>query len=614
MPAKINKHVFHGVYSNFGYKPENIIKEDGSIQSKFTNYPIHFFRASFAEKENPESLDAPKEFQTEEEVLKWYKKNKYGESNFNKLEFPKDICKNYFKIPASEFYKYRGLFHRMIKGIKVTSDIEVTSEGTAASAECPECKKDVKIGFGDNAGPIVFNSPDGSPSYFEVSGGADDIGYLNGIQITVGNTAGSFSPELIPKTPLSTLSFTAVDTVGTNVGIEATVTWYKKIEYKQKIKFNINFDSTKIHDIPEVEKRLSAASNLNYQTEINLDKEQNNEKLYVYEQNIFKDEWQFDKDIFKSLFDTYPKKFNHNATFINDPVIVPKYIDYIDILNIRNEHSFFGGKDSLDNQINFTKKFTKFGNVDYTITNNNSIANINQYFDFYISGIFYIKSQKIFLCFIEIESSLQSNGSIVSKRQKCDKETICEESDNDQSSSSASSGVVEAFLNDEVLLDIITSNSRSGILQKYFMIDGPSEIESVDNSLIDLLETEEENVVIGSTNPIGLSYIFSTNDQINENPPKYKTSDCDEEEKELEFIKSKCQLKLGNNSFEIEIFKLKDTTLSFDNTNCKDLDQSYKALIKNTTTITSSKDTVFEILEWKTTDFDENNTFPNKLS
>jgi hypothetical protein len=613
MATKINKHVFHGIYSNFGYRPEF------SIDRRISDVPIHFFRASFAEKDPDSSVEKPKEFETEEEVFKWYKKNKYGSTLFDKLEFPNKFCKNYLIIPETEFYKYKGLFHKMIKGVIINSDIEIESKGNNFSPECPECKRDFKDGgaeAGDTAGPIVFNSPDGSPTYFKAVGVADDIGYLNGTKITDGNAASAFNQNLIPKTPLSTLSFTAVDTLGANVRIEATVVWYKPIEYNQKIKHNINFNSTKIFDFQELQKRLGADS-VNYETIINIKEDKNKEEL-LYNSNtkIFKDEWAFDSNAFKSIFQN-SNKFNFNSTFINDPVIISQnpfsdiFGNIDNVLSVINKHTYdLGGvspltPDIVDKQKNFEKEFTKFGSAKYNINNNNSIVDSTyQYLDFYISDLFYIRSKKIYMCFFELYHEIYLYGSIIDKDKNCE-DTECEDISSSSSSSSSSSAQTSSYTvgqNAELMLNILKLLEEDDIVSM-LNTESPASILATTNDNYDR---------IGSTNPMSINYILTTSDTIQIDPPKYKTSDCAEEEKELEFEKTKCQIKLSNNSFDIEVFRLKEQEFIFDNKDCKEL--SFEKEINNTFKISYLKQPSFELLEWQRDDFDKNNIFPPKIT
>lgn len=598
MSTKINRHVFHGVYSNFGYRPEF------SHRKKLANYPIHFFRAISANAE--EGSDFPKEYQTEEEILKAYKKNKYGDTEYNKLKFPDHICKNYFIISETDFYKYRNLFHRMIKGVKINSEIEIKSEGTAFSPQCPECKKDFKLGSeaGDTAGPITFNSPDGRPTYFEVSGGADDIGYLNGVQITNGDTAGPFNPELITSEPQSTLSFTAKDTVGVNVGIEATVTWYKKIEYKQQVNFKINFDSTKIFDFSELQKRLGAHI-VDYSTSIDFKEDKNKEELKSErDKKVFKNEWQFDQSEFKSIFEA--PKFNFNTTFINDPVILPKdtapaYSTGPSInskqISAINKHIFSKGGDTLNSesvnkQKNFEKEFTKFGSVKYKFNNENTIVeNTDQYSNLYISDLFYIKNKKIYLCFVEFHNEIPLTGSVIDKDKECG-DLECEENSSSSSSSAAPSSSNNYLLENKLFISIID------------LLD--------DKDIIKILSTDNYSKV-EKTNPLNIKYVFTTRDTVNIDPPKYKTSECSTEEKKLEFDKTKCKIKIADQQFEIEVFKLKEKEFIYDNSTCTDLKPGYKKLIKNTFSVNLINGPSIELLDWKDSDFDKNNIFPPKI-
>lgn len=587
MTTQINKHVFHGFYSNFGYRP------DFTHNQRLASVPIHFFRASSGELEN----EIVKEFESEEEVLKWYKKNKYGEFTYNELKFPDDFCKNYIIISESELSKYKNLFHGMIKGLKITSDIEIFSEGTAFSDSCPETKEDRKDGIdtGATAGPIVFNSPNGQPTYFTATGGADDDGFLNGKKIT-SVTAGPFDQSLIPKTKETTLSFTAVDTEGANVAITATVTWHTEIKYKQKINFSINFDSTKIFDFPEVQKRLSA-TDLTYITDIDLDENKNKEEL-EYNKKIFKDEWQFDQKEFKSIFENNKEKFNYNATLINDPVLLEQETSFNILnskeLNIILSHIFNGNSlssESVDKQKNFEKKFDKFGSINYKIENENSIiSSSNNYLNFNISNLFYIKNQKKYLLFIEIDHTVSLNGDSIDKEKDCD-------NDSNNSSSSSRNDQSPGSLNVENL-NLVLSKIFDKSLSKTSLI----------------LSTKKDYMYLDTTNPFNIPYIFSTRDTLNLSPQTYSTSDCSAEGKELELKKTKCKIKLANNIFEIELFTLKNIEYIFDNSECQNLTPHFRSLIRNKLRFNIKKEPFFEILEWKDSDFNKANVFPPKLA
>ena len=72
-------------------------------------------------------------------------------------------------------------------------------------------------------------------------------------------------------------------------------------------------------------------------------------------------------------------------------------------------------------------------------------------------------------------------------------------------------------------------------------------------------------------------------------------------------------LKINDKTFQIEVFKLKESQFVFDNADCEDLTPAFKRLIKNTLKINTIKLPTFEILEWKSTDIDKNNTFPAKI-
>jgi hypothetical protein len=581
---RINEHVFHGFYSNFGYKP------DLTRDKLWADYPIHFKRAFVGATDPYKSNDfIPKEFETEEEAFKWYKKNKYSQSDFDSLKFPNDFCKNYFTFPESDFFKYRNLFHGMIKGIKVNSDIEISTEGTVFSPECPQCKKDIRENaeVGNTAGPITFNSPDGQPSYFVVDGFADDIGYLNGVKITDGDIAGFFNQNLIPKTPQSTLSFTAVDTQEINVGIQATVTWYKKIEYTQKFKININFDSTKIFEISEIQKRLSP-NDMEYKTSIGIENTtEYHENLSIINRKIFEKNWEFNENEFKSIFEN--KEFNANATYLNDPVLIenPLSLNNFRKLGLSILNSFSSSNinnQTISEQKNLNKKFQKFGSIEYQIINNNSIIeSSSNNLNFYIEEVIYIKSKKIYLCFVEVDNTINLRGQILDKEKDCD--TECE----DLSPSPPNS---LSILKSEDLIKILLGQG----FQK--------------------LETSNE-VPIGITNPYYFDYVLTTEDTFKSYgiySTKYQTSDCDQEGKSFEFDKTTCDFKIGGNIFQFEINKLKNDEFIYDNSNCEDSAPFATPTLKKKISINLIKKPTFEIIEWKKTDFFNKNTYPSKVS
>ena len=497
MSAKINKHVFHGIYSN-GYIPYNI------DQKRFANFPIHFFRASSAELQN----DVIKEFETEQDVLEWYKKNEYGESQYNELE---DFCKNYIIFPESEFHKYRSLFHGMIKGLKVTSDIEVQSRGQAAFPECPPCEGDEED---------AANTP--------------------------------------PKTST----------------------------YSQRLKFSINFDSTKIFDFGQLQKRLPA-NNFNYRTEVDLQENKNIEELIsISNSRVFKDEWSFDQESLKSIFQSNNKKFNFNATFINDPVIVQNSDDPLRI-NISN--SFKSSRESteenLNKQRNFSKTFDKFNSINCQLNATNSIVySASHSLDFKINGLFYIKKTKNYICFVEIDNTISFGGDVIDKPEECPE---CSSSSSGSPPDNQSPGGLSVEN-----IDLILSH--------FF--------EKSDSNVPLILSTEANYSYLGPTNRSNIEFALSTNDLLNDGSRTYFTSSCGDNLKKLEFVKTKCLIKILNSSYGIELYKLKDNQFSYDNSDCEDV-----PLAKNTIQINYNKMPSFEILEWKNSDFDKKNIFPPKL-
>lgn len=623
--TKINQHTFHGIYSNYGYAPGDI---NASYQKLWADYPIHCHRAILGAvpiSNVSANGQQPKEFQTEKEAFEWYKKNKYTEYKTADLKFPEDSCKNYFTFPEADFFKYRNLFNGMVKGIKVNSDVDIDIEGTVYALGCPICKKDFRdegAEPGDIAGPIVFQSPNGKPSYFTADVLADDEGYLNGVKITDSNF----------NEPQTTLSFTAVDTVGGNVRIQATVRWYEEVQYKQKIKFTTNLDSTKIFEISELQKRLPATF-VDYRTSIDLNEEKYNEELLYGNEKLFENEWKFNQAVFKSIFQG--NKFNKNATFLNDPVLstcaddgnngggsssgaltslqkISQVFDFefkenLNILNkleapifsslsvplndefiicsLSTSNEFNSAntpinEDTINKQKEIEKKFEKFGSTNYKITNDNSIVTsaINS-LDFSINHVFYIKSQKIYLCFIEMNSAFSVSGSAVKTDEECDNND-CE----DQTPDNPESLGVFSFLD---FKDLISKPSN------FF------------NTL---------NVsVFESTNPVTFDYFLTTSDTIKNNLQIFRTSECDEESKELELEKIKCDLKIADKTFTFEVFKLKESEFVYDNKNCEDLN-SVRKFFRKKVSFNLIKKPTFEVINWKKEDFSKNNIFPPKMS
>jgi len=590
---KINKHFFHGFYSNFGYKPSS---SNFTHQRRFADYPIHVNRAIAGEKESRNS-EAPKEFSSQEEVIKWYKKNKYGDSNFEKLNFPEDFCKNYFIISENDFYKYRQLFHGMIKGVKINSEIDINLEGNDYIAECPICKKDYRDGEaspGDTAGPITFTSPNGAPSYYSVVGEADDIGFLNGSRITEGDSATSFFLEGGPQ---SSLSFTAQDTQGGNVRIEATVTWYKEIDFKQTIKYKKEFISPKIFEISELEKRLPA-TNIDYRTSINIEEDVDKEELVSeFNKKVFKDNWVFDSDQFNSIFQFQANKFNSNATYINDPVIIRPGTS--PLLSTKNNNKFtsFGtpSTEIVNKQKKFEKKFNKFGELILNIENDNSIVSTTEEnLNFSIGGVFYIKSEKIYMCFIELENRITFDGTVTGEREECgdlECEDLSPDTDPDDTEPTPYS----------LALNSLVSTNINNILN----IDNLTEFLSFSPASVDIIG-------LNQTNLIDVEYILSTDDTIRMEPfLEVKSSDCQEDSKKIEFNFSKAKIKFLDKTFEFQINKLKDEEFTFDNNSCQGLTPAFKKNIKRKIRFDLKK-IECEILEWKDQDFQVQNVFPPK--
>jgi len=544
MPTKINKHFFHEFYSSNYDSPLST--------NKFWNRnPIHITRSIFGAKDPFIEDSKIQVFDSEEKAVEWYKKSKYDKETFNKIESKGKFCKNYFVIPEIEFIKYKNYFNQMIKGVQINSEVEISEEGTAC-VSCSEYKTNGKPveNIGETSETLTFNNPYGS-SYYSVNGGADDIGYMNGEQITEGELGGGFNID--EGNQASSLSFYAKDTVGVNVGVSATVTWYKPIDYKQKFKYTSEINTTKIFDIDNLQKRIGAHT-LNYYTLSNLIDDENNEELQFKGSKIFENNWKFNEKNFKALFQN-KKKFNENSTLINDPVLLflsseydSKYSLSTTYYNNFQSSDELSDKEKFNKQKSFTKEFSNLGKMNFLLENDNSIYSFcSELFNFEISDIIYLKSKKIYLCFVEINHEVRFNGKIMHPNEQCP--------------------------------------------------DG-------------------KYMTIGSTNLSNSFYIFSTNDAIQNEDYygyPYSNSDCDTDtSKKYEFEIDKFNLIIGDKNYTIESQKIKQTSFSWDNSNCTDLPK-INQLNKSKTSFNISKKPSILIIDWKKEDFDKNNIFPPKI-
>jgi hypothetical protein len=597
---KINRHLFHGFYSE-KYLPLKF----SPTRFFYKSMPLHSFkRAIFGAKRNvaegengAEDIGKPLEFQNEQDAFRWYKKYKLG-AEFEKLEFPKDFCKNYFTIPESEFYKYKNFFHGMIKNTEINSEIKIEIEGKdIIGPTCNDSQSTFKPGAkpGDRSDTITFKSPTEKPAYFSAVGGADDIGYLNGKKITEGDAAASF--DIKPKDLESELNFYAVDTLTVNVGISATVNWFLPVDYKQTVTHKINVNSSKIFDIDQLEKRIGTYYFI-YDVFPDTVEDKIKEEFttaYVSDKKIFKDNWEFDSDAFNSLFSFDNKKFNLNSTFLNDPVLLPVKKEFTN--NISQE--FNKNKDNKDTeeyekQKNFTKKFDKLGEVNFSIKNENIICDKSKFnFQFSLDEVVFIKSEKKYMCFVNIDYEVSSNNNPALN-------ACCKDTKVTSSSSSSSRGSPR----------ILSINDFRDILNSAFIDDGDFNF----GKNISLLETNCEEI-LKSDQLLFPKYLMTTKEVDPKQFPKYKESDCSEE-KEIEFKKVNIKINLFNQEVQIECIETPKEYI-FDNSNCDEESFSASSLPgflqkqkKYKIKYNVEKPLNIKFVEWKKSDFDINNSFP----
>lgn len=552
MPTKINKHFFHEFYSN-AYN--NSIRD---VNKLWTRNPLHVTKSYFGGNDPflNGAYSKPQVFQTEEEAVEYYKKTLYGKIRFNYMK-SKGIkfCKNYFVVSEVEFDKYKNYFNRMIKGAKMTSEVEIVSEGTACSY-CSESKSTSRPvrdkEKNAKSDTITLNNPYGS-SYYSVSVGADDIGYMNGKNIGSG-----YSEDKGNKA--SSLSFYGKDTGGDFVGVGAGVTWYKPQKYKQKLRFKTDFDSTKIFDIPELEKRIGANSLIYYTYPSILEDKIKEELRYLGGSLYFKDNWKFNKKVFRDIFISDYKKFNNNSTLLNDPVLL--FLDEYTNKYFLSYYNTFVGSTMFEEILNstyfnkqkqFTKTFTKFGESILSMENNNSVVNnaSSEGFNLNLSDIIYIKSKKIYLCFVDMNYRVSFGGSIVYPN------TECPNKDN-----------------------------------KYqYLGDMGAGFEFTTN---DYDQIEFDKPIYGDT------FLY-----------RYQESSCSE----LKIAKCKIDnfnLTIGNKTFQIECLKSEPNEFTVNNSQCKDLSKKDQ-LFNTKTTVNIIKKPTISIIEWQKSDFDKANTFPPKV-
>jgi hypothetical protein len=388
MSAKINKHFFHGLYSNgrFGYSPPSL-----PLNKLWADYPIHFKRAIFGATDPNSSTggsggpnEKPSEFEDEESAFEWYKKSKYGLNQFNLLNFPEDFCKNYFLISEGEFHNYTNYFNGMLKSIlfKWKHDIEYQgSHEDLDDCECPESDNDFYYGSGSDligANVLLTESFEHFISQaLENGDDKDDCCYC--------------PPCEIPEEDRSDYKCSS--------------------NFKANFSLDVEIDTEKIFEISNLEKRFGADKITRRFTPSYKDDPENEDEDLLYSKGVqlYKNNWELDpgwNKVFRS------KNFSENATRINDPVILKNFSTftpnfYLDFITSFNTNNLKQGtvKEIIDNQ-NQLKESNNLGYIKHKIDSENAYfthININFFIEF--STVCYIKSQNKFMCFVEIDSA-----------------------------------------------------------------------------------------------------------------------------------------------------------------------------------------------------------------
>jgi hypothetical protein len=405
MSVKINKHVFHGLYSNLGYAPSF---SSGSTNVLWGDYPIHTQRAIVGANDAENSTGntkRPKAFENEEAAFKWYKKNKYGESEFNSLNFPEDFCKNYFTIPETEFFKYRNYFHGMVKSILLKWNYSIEYEGSHESLDDCECSSS------SSSSSSSSDSSSSSSDEGSGSGGPSSQTFLEILQI--------LQTEKILATIQEEDNCCYCPSCDTPEEDRSKIKCSSN--FNAKFSVDINIDTKKIFDIPEFQSRIGAVKLSRYFRPSFKDNKETQDELSDNITKLYKENWVLDTEWDKEF--KSEKNFPQNSTRINDPVIL--YTIASDggygvggVLNSSNYLNFNillgDNKEGLPKEIITSqqqeKKSDNLGSIKIKVNSTNAYftrAGIRFYIG--LSNICYIKSEKKFMCFVEISSETDDN-------------------------------------------------------------------------------------------------------------------------------------------------------------------------------------------------------------
>lgn len=439
--ATINNHFFHDLYSD-GYgraKPPGLL---------WTN-PIHIVGANFGYYDE----DSRKfvEFKNEQDAFRWYKKRTINNpENFEKLAFPSDFCKNYFLIAAKDFSKFRNYFHGMVKSVNVEYSVEIEEEGNMQKLNdcgCPQpppasssssspiielgcCHKEDHPNFGA-IGCYLEESPANSlisvtlEPFSKIEG--PDLSEINNVlNIDTFNLQINSEDENCCYCPPCDLEGEEKDNY--NCG---PYTW------KSNISLNFKCDTKEIFTIGELENRFGA-TNLHRSFSPSFDDSSRTQDGLLYmESSLFKDNWVLDENRFNFFkFMVNEKLFPNNSTRINDPIIInsayytftPFEANFQSSCGIRPPAIIFPPKpirEKLDSQIDNEERTENFGEISVKIKNENYLTNgLNSRFEIFPSNFCYIKSEKKFMCFIEVQWSTNDFGTAYFNQFKNDPDDL----------------------------------------------------------------------------------------------------------------------------------------------------------------------------------------------
>lgn len=187
--------------------------------------------------------------------------------------------------------------------------------------------------------------------------------------------------------------------------------------FNAKFSVDIDIDTKKIFEIPELQTRIGAVKLFRTFRPSFEEDSKTEDELFDNGVRLYKENWRLDPE-WNSDFKS-KKEFPDNSTRINDPVILSGGGGGYG--SVGDGSSFFGINISLGNNkgdnpeeiINNqqqTKQTDKFGNIKIQVNSKNSYftsAGIRFYIG--ISTICYIRSQKKFMCFVEISSETNDN-------------------------------------------------------------------------------------------------------------------------------------------------------------------------------------------------------------